>query len=108
MATTITIGGSIGFSQSYCGFKSLTIGTNSEPAISSANILIQTIIGPPFSWSWNRSSATFNTVAGTQDYSQAVATFGFIEKASYKIPSAAITNTALTSGVATYTATNNL
>jgi len=107
VANTITIGGSVNWSQSYCGFKSLTIGTSSEPAISSANIILQTIIAPPFSWNWNRSSATFNTVAGTQDYSQAVASFGFIEKAAYKIPSAAITNTALTSGVATYTATNN-
>jgi hypothetical protein len=107
MATTITLGGSINWAQSYTGFKSLTIGTASEPAVSSMNMLIQAIVGPPFSWNWNRASANFNTIAGTQDYSQSVTTFGFIEKADFKIPSAAVTNTALTAGVATYTATNN-
>jgi hypothetical protein len=107
MANTITLAGSISWAQTYNGYRSLTVGTNSEPAISSANIILQTVIGPPFTWNWNRSSATFNTVAGTQDYSQAVGSFGFIEKASYKIPAATITNTALTSGTATYTASNN-
>jgi len=107
MANTITLAGSIGWAQAFTGYKSHTVGANSEPAVSSMNILIQTIIGPPFSWSWNRASATFNTASGTQDYSQAVASFGFIEKGSFKIPSAAITNTALTAGVATYTANNN-
>lgn len=107
MANTLTLQSTINFSQSYCGFKSLTIGTASEPAVSSANILIQTIISPPFSWNWNRSSASFNTTAGTQDYISATALFGFIEKASYKIPAATITNTALSAGIATYTAPNN-
>jgi len=88
MATTLTVQSTINFSQSYCGFKSLAIGTASEPAVSSANILIQTIIGPPFSWNWNRSSVSFNTSAGNQDYATSAAAFGFIEKASYKIPSA--------------------
>lgn len=107
MANTITVGNSIGWAQSYCGFKSLTIGVSSEPAVSSANIIIQTVLAPPFSWNWNRSKVTITTVAGTQDYAQAASTFGFIEKASYKIPAAAITNTSLTSGIATYTANNN-
>jgi hypothetical protein len=107
MATTITIAGSINWSQAYNGYRPLTVGVSSEPAITSANLIIQTILAPPFSWAWNRSSATFTTVAGTQDYSQGVASFGFIEKASYKIPSATITNTSLISGVATYTASNN-
>jgi hypothetical protein len=107
MANTITIAGTINFAQAYCGFKTLTVGTASEPAVSSANIILQCMIGPPFVWNWNRSSVSFTTVAATQDYATSAATFGFIEKASYKIPSAGITNTALTSGVATYTATNS-
>jgi len=106
MANTITLLNSIGWAQSYTGFKSLTVGLSSEPAVSSMNILIQTVLGPPFAWNWNRSSVTLTTVAGTQDYATSAATFGFIEKASYKIPSASITNTALTSGIATYTAAN--
>ncbi len=107
MANTITLGGSINWSKAYNGYKPLTVGTASEPAVSSANIIIQTVLGPPFSWNWNRSSATLTTVAGTQDYATAAASFGFIEKASYKIPSAPITNTSLTAGVATYTANNS-
>lgn len=106
MANTITLGGSINWAQSYTGFKSLTVGTSSEPAVSSANIILQTMIGPPFAWNWNRSAVTLTTAAGTQDYATAAATFGFIEKADYKIPAATITNTALTAGIATYTATN--
>jgi hypothetical protein len=70
------------------------------------NILIQTVLGPPFSWNWNRSAVPLTTVAGTQDYVTSAASFGFIEKADYKIPAATITNTSLTSGIATYTATN--
>jgi hypothetical protein len=107
MANTITIAQSMNWAQSFVGFKSLAIGASSEPAITSANILIQTILSPPFCWNWNRSSVTLTTTAGTQDYSTAASSFGFIEKASYKIPAAPITNTALTSGVATITAANN-
>jgi hypothetical protein len=107
MANTITLGGSINWAQAYNGFRSLTIGASSEPAVTSANLLIQTIIGPPFSWNWNRDKVSFTTVAGTQDYVKGANTFGFIEKASFNIPSASITNTALTAGIATYTANNN-
>jgi hypothetical protein len=106
LATTITVAGSIGWSQAFVGFKGLAIGVGSEPAISTANIILQTIIGPPFSWNWNRASVTFTTTAGTQDYVQATTGFGFIEKGSYKIPAATITNTAATGGVATYTSAN--
>jgi len=107
VANLITLGNSIGWAQSFCGFRGLTIGTNNEPAVSSGNIILQTIIGPPFSWNWNRDKVTLTTVAGQQDYTTTALSFGFIEKASYKIPSAAITNTALTAGIATYTAANN-
>lgn len=106
MSNTITLGQSISWAQTYTAYRTLTVGANSEPAVSSSNIILQTILGPPFVWNWNRSSVTFNTTAGTQDYATAAATYGFIEKASYKIPAATITNTVLTSGVATYTATN--
>ena len=106
MANTVTVQGSINFSQAFLGWKQLGIGTNFEPAITSANIILQTIIGPPFRWNWNRGSVVVNATAGTQDYITSAASFGFIEKASYQIPAATITNTALANGVATYTATN--
>jgi hypothetical protein len=107
VATTLQLQNTINYSQAFGGFRGLNIGVNNEPALTAGNILLTTILSPPFSWNWNRSSTTFNTTAKTQDYSTAASTFGFIEKASYKIPAATITNTALTAGVATYTATNN-
>lgn len=106
MATTIKISDSINWSMSFGGWKKLNIGTANEPAITSANLILQTIIGPPFTWNWNRANASFLTTVGVQDYVQTLATFGFIEKASY-IPAATITNTALTSNIATYTAVND-
>lgn len=106
MSTTITLGQSIGFAQSYGGFRALTVGASNEPAVTAANILIQMILAPPFSWNWNRNSATFLTVPGKQDYPTSVPTFGFIEKAS-SIPAASVTSTSLTGNVATYIAANS-
>lgn len=91
--------------QCYGGFRPLNIGANNEPAVTAMNIIIQTILGAPFTWNWNRSSVNFMTLVGVQDYATAAATFGFIEKASYVL-AATITNTALTTNVATYTAAN--
>jgi hypothetical protein len=107
MSTTTTLGGSIGYAQSFLGFRGLTIGVNSEPAVTAANIILLTVISPPFSWNWNRGLAVFTTVPGQQDYTVPVSQFGFIEKAGYQIPSATITNTVIAGGVATYTANNS-
>jgi hypothetical protein len=97
---------SANYAQSLGGYKSLFVGTANEPAVTSANVILQTIISPPFTWNWNRASASFVTTAGIQDYLVYMPTFGFIEKASYT-PAASITNTSLTSNVATYLAVNN-
>jgi hypothetical protein len=66
-----------------------------EPAVSNANIILQTILGAPFCWRWNRASKNFVMIApagnpqvGTQDYIQAVADFGFIETAYVIDPAA--------------------
>lgn len=107
MSSTIKISDSLAWATCYFGFKPLNIGANNEPALTCANIVLQSVIGPPFAWSWNRDSSTkFLTVIGQQDYEEADSTFGFIEKASY-IPAASITNVSLTSNVATYTAANS-
>lgn len=44
------------------------IGNYLEPALTSANIVLQTIVGPPFAWRWNRTVTGFVTVSGQQDY----------------------------------------
>lgn len=106
MASTITILGSIEWAQAFGGYKALTVGVNNEPSISNANIILQTLLNPPFVWNWNRGTVSFLTTAAVQDYKQAVAAFGFIEKASYA-QGASVTNTSLTTNVATYTAVNS-
>ena len=44
------------------------IGNFLEPAFTSANVVMQTVLGPPFSWYWNRVVTGFVAVAGQQDY----------------------------------------
>lgn len=83
MASTLTLNSLINWSQAFVGFPNLTVGTNNEPAATTANLLLQTILSPPFCWNWNRAATSLTTVAGTQDYVVSAANFGFIEKASY-------------------------
>jgi hypothetical protein len=63
-------------------------GVTNEPALTNANLILSTILAPPFAWQWNRSVVTFNTVIGQSDYTQSLPTFGWIEKATveYTIP----------------------
>jgi len=83
MPTTLTVQNTINWALPFIRYQPLTIGTASEPALSNANIILQTILGPPFCWRWNRATnAATMTVAGTQDYTVALSTFGFLEKAS--------------------------
>jgi hypothetical protein len=62
------------------------IGNNLEPALTSANMVMQTILGPPFSYWWNTQELGFTT--------------------SPVANSAAITNVVVTAGIATITANN--
>lgn len=39
-----------------------------EPALTSANTILQTIVNPPFAWRWNRQVIGFITTPGQQDY----------------------------------------
>jgi hypothetical protein len=39
-----------------------------EPALTNANIVLQTIVGAPFRWRWNRSVTGFVCTKGQQDY----------------------------------------
>jgi len=48
--------------------RPVAIGNYLEPAITSANIILQTILGAPFKWRWNRAVIGFVTQAGVQDY----------------------------------------
>ncbi|MCU1301728.1 MAG: hypothetical protein JWQ87_2012 [Candidatus Sulfotelmatobacter sp.] len=54
-----------------------------EPALSAADEVRQFILAPPFAWRWNRSTVTFTTVQGQQDYPKLLSSFGWLETASY-------------------------
>lgn len=83
MPSTITLAGSIAWAQAFIRYMQLNIGSGNEPAITSANVVLQTILGPPFIWPWNRNTnSSTSTAAGTQDYPIALADFGFFEKAT--------------------------
>src|ERR1700679_837194 len=48
--------------------RSSAIGNFGEPALTSANLIAQTMLGAPFFWRWNRTIIGFITTAGQQDY----------------------------------------
>jgi hypothetical protein len=48
--------------------RSSVLGNFLEPAMTSANTVMQTILGAPFAWRWNRVITGFVTTAGQQDY----------------------------------------
>jgi hypothetical protein len=92
MASTITLQETVNWALPLLRYQPLTIGTSNEPAITSANIILQTILGPPFIWRWNRNTnATTVTVAGTQDYTVALSDFGYFEKATVTDPTGNVT-----------------
>ncbi len=106
MAATVTVQNSIDFVKPYLNWANLAIGVNENPALSAANLILQTIVGPPFRWPWNRSSVSFLSTQGLQDYNVAVSNFGFLETASVHY-AGIITSVTVTSNVAEFTAVNN-
>ena len=85
MAATITLQETIQWVQPYLNWANLSIGTAGEPAMSAANLTLQTIVGPPFVWPWNRNTTSFITTQGTQDYPLNIANYGFLETASVQL-----------------------
>jgi hypothetical protein len=106
MASTISLLDSINWVKPFVNWANLTIGLNGEPAVTSANQALQTIVGPPFIWPWNRSTVAFQTVPGVQSYSVAIANFGYLEGATIQL-SGVITTATILSHVATIACVNN-
>ena len=48
--------------------RQTAFGNFNEPAISSANTVLQTLLSPPFRWPWNRVVTGFVCTPGQQDY----------------------------------------
>src|SRR5580704_10293146 len=78
MASTYTVNKSIAWASYYIGSRTLAL-TNSEPALTAANLVQQVMLQPPMKWRWNRNSNSFAFTGG--DTLVAIADFGFIEKA---------------------------
>jgi hypothetical protein len=106
MPSTTKLSDTIAWAQAFVNYAQLAIGVDNEPSITNANTIMQTIVGPPFAWPWNRSKQSFVVDAGIQDYLVAISNFGYLEKAAVQ-PAAHVTATSLTSNVATYTAINS-
>lgn len=68
MASTVTIANTIEWSKKFNFGRVSTLGNNIEPALTSANIVLQTIIGPPFEWRWNRQEYIWTCVNPTQTW----------------------------------------
>ena len=86
MPATINLQQTILWTGPFVRYQPLVIG-GTEPSMSNANLIKQTILGAPFTWPWNRAeTAPINCIVGTQDYAAALPTFGFIEKAWLEDP----------------------
>ncbi|MGH7747579.1 MAG: hypothetical protein ACREQ5_22895, partial [Candidatus Dormibacteria bacterium] len=106
MAATIKLSDTINWTQPYLNWANLAIGTNNEPAMTAANVTLQTIVGPPFVWPWNRATQTFQTVQGAQDYTMNITSFGFLEAVNLQMMSA-ITSVVANGTTAIFQAVNN-
>jgi hypothetical protein len=80
MPATRNIMSSALFSLPFLGYQPVNI-SNGEPAITAANLTKQTMLGPPFSWAWNRAMLQIDVTPDSQDYNLTIANFGFLEKA---------------------------
>lgn len=80
-----TIQQTVNYSQCFCDYLPLSSQTGNEPALSIANMILRFMLNPPFTWPTNRAEdSSTSTVAGTQDYTVAIANFGFLEAVTLK------------------------
>lgn len=62
-------------------------GFANEPALTTANKILQTVLAPPFRFPWNRAeNSAIVTSAGVTDYVLALPSFGWLEKATITNP----------------------
>jgi hypothetical protein len=59
--SNITIADTINFTKRLCFNHNPVIGNSLEPALTAANLVLQTILSPPFEYWWNSEDLTFTT-----------------------------------------------
>jgi hypothetical protein len=65
---TITLEQTSEWAKRFLFRRPLALGNFNEPAVTSANLILQTILGAPFRWRWNRAVTGFVCSPGIQDY----------------------------------------
>ena len=77
MPSTISIQATVNWELAFLEQQPLLIN-GMEPALSSATLVLQTMLGPPFAWPWNRAMLPYQT--NGSDWTQAGLTrFGHLE-----------------------------
>lgn len=87
MASSFNIQASVNFVAPIMRYTPLAIRSE-EPALTAANIVLQTMLGPPFVWPWNRNIASGALTTNEQDVDVALADFHFLEKCALSAPGA--------------------
>lgn len=67
-SSSIKLLNTIEWAKRFIGQRQTALGNFNEPALTSANTVLQTIVGAPFAWPWNRAVIGFVCVPGQQDY----------------------------------------
>lgn len=80
-SSTITLLGTMEWAKKLNFGRGSGVGNYLEPALTSANTVLQMITGAPFSWRWNRGVIGFVTVAGQQDYT----VFNYLASTAVKV-----------------------
>lgn len=82
---------SINYILPFCRYQAANIGTSNQPILGIANIVRNIILAPPMVWDFNRNENIATTlIIGTQDYTTAIADFGYLERASVQDPVSSI------------------
>lgn len=85
----------INWAQPFISNLELLNDSTVEPGVSNANNILQTMLGSPLIWEWNRSTTSFTCVPGQTDYSVSLIDsifeeeWGFIESAYLVVPNSA-------------------
>lgn len=82
MSSSITISSTLDAVYPFIRYAPLVIGASSQPALGIASEVRDTILNVPMAWPWNRARTAFALASGTQDYTVALPSFGWLEQAS--------------------------
>lgn len=88
MPSTIPLSATVEWARKMNFGRRSSLGNSLEPTITSANTVMQAMVGPPFIWPWNRNVVSSTVcVIGQQDYTVAYPDYGWVENASVQDPS---------------------